>query len=261
MAELAPSLSGRCVVVTRPRAQSGELCDRIEALGASVIEFPTIKISAPENLQPLRQALKNITAYDWLLLTSTNAVDALVDELGSQTAAILDQVRIATVGGATERKVHDLGVKVDFVPSQYNFACLCKEMVEAENLQGAGMLYPCSDLVQAESSQPLNQAGATVELVVAYRTLPDDSGDVTGLQQRLKRGEVDAIIFASPSAARNFFARIEPDHLPDSVQLVSIGPKTTSALQSVVSQDICQAGQSDVEGIVEILREKLINSS
>ncbi|MDE0828816.1 MAG: uroporphyrinogen-III C-methyltransferase, partial [Vicinamibacterales bacterium] len=46
-------LFGRSVVVTRPRAQASDLVDRLEQLGANVVEVPTIQIVAPENLAPL----------------------------------------------------------------------------------------------------------------------------------------------------------------------------------------------------------------
>ena len=52
----ARPLAGRCIVVTRPRAQAPALADRLAAAGASVLTVPTIAIEAPESWDPLDRA-------------------------------------------------------------------------------------------------------------------------------------------------------------------------------------------------------------
>ena len=76
-------LFGRRVVVTRARAQAGELSERLEALGAEVREFPTIEIRPPEDFGPLDAAIRDLDSFGWIVFTSVNGVDAFVERLRS----------------------------------------------------------------------------------------------------------------------------------------------------------------------------------
>jgi uroporphyrinogen III methyltransferase/synthase len=61
-------LFGRRVLVTRPREQAADLCDRLAALGADPIEAPVIRIAAPEDPGPLLAAAATPAAFDWIVL-------------------------------------------------------------------------------------------------------------------------------------------------------------------------------------------------
>ncbi|MDQ3639644.1 MAG: uroporphyrinogen-III C-methyltransferase, partial [Actinomycetota bacterium] len=74
-------LFGRRVVVTRARAQAGELSIELEALGAEAVEFPTIEIASPEDFGPLDDAIHALDSFDWLVFTSVNGVEAFVERL------------------------------------------------------------------------------------------------------------------------------------------------------------------------------------
>jgi len=67
-------LFGTTVVVTRAREQASGLRDRLETLGAAVLELPTIVVEArPVELPPLADVA-------WIVLTSANGVAALFDQ-------------------------------------------------------------------------------------------------------------------------------------------------------------------------------------
>ena len=55
--------------MTRAREQASGLRDRLETLGAQVLELPTIAI------EPLEVPAPDLTGVEWLLLTSPNGVD------------------------------------------------------------------------------------------------------------------------------------------------------------------------------------------
>ena len=74
-------LFGKRVLVTRSRAQAGALTRLLEGQGADVIEVPTIRIEPPEDYGELDEALRRLSAFDWVVFTSTNAVDAVFDRL------------------------------------------------------------------------------------------------------------------------------------------------------------------------------------
>src|SRR4051795_6121079 len=74
-------LQGVRVLVGRARHQAGALSAELRKVGASVIEIPFIEIGEPRSFKPLDEALKNLDAYDWLILTSVNGVDAMWNRL------------------------------------------------------------------------------------------------------------------------------------------------------------------------------------
>src|SRR5690348_13780922 len=60
-------LFGKRIVVTRASGQAGELTARLEALGACVIEIPTIEIRPASDTAPLDRAIADLSSYDWLI--------------------------------------------------------------------------------------------------------------------------------------------------------------------------------------------------
>ena len=248
-----PLLTGRRIVVTRPRDQSGQLREQLEQLGARVISFPTIKIVPARDASLLEAALQRIRQYDWILLTSRNAVDAVARATKANAAEALGEVPIAVVGMATLRHLTDLGIHADFVPSQFNMATLCSELIQTANVDGQRFLYPCGDLADAAGPQTLRDAGAIVDAIEAYRTIPDDSADADALCRSLAADDIDAMMFASPSAVQAFFDKIAPHCVSPRVGLVSIGPKTTQALKKAAPGRVTEARQAEVEGLVEAL--------
>src|SRR5207248_7334728 len=74
-------LHGRRVVVTRARAQSSGLASALGALGAEVVELPTIRIVPRTGSPEVREAVHGIHAYALVCLTSPNGVRLLFDAL------------------------------------------------------------------------------------------------------------------------------------------------------------------------------------
>src|SRR5205807_8507572 len=72
-----PPLSTIRVLIGRARHQAGALSRELRKLGAEVLEIPFIEIRQPRSFQALDSALRNLTQYDWLILTSVNGVEAM----------------------------------------------------------------------------------------------------------------------------------------------------------------------------------------
>ena len=97
-------LDGRRIVVTRARAQASELRDRLEALGAEVIELPVIRIVPVVASPEIDAALDNLADYDDVILTSSNGVRCLFDQLskrGLDARAFETATRIIAIGPGT----------------------------------------------------------------------------------------------------------------------------------------------------------------
>ena len=113
-------LFGRRVVVTRARAQAGELSRDLERLGAEVHEFPTIEITPPEDFGPLDAAIRDLDSFDWLVFTSVNGVEAFVGRLrhhGLDLRAVPRDARVAAIGPATRREFEGPGCGSTWFPA------------------------------------------------------------------------------------------------------------------------------------------------
>src|SRR5262245_23119645 len=112
-------LFGRRIVVTRSREQAGELVEMLEERGADAIQTPTIRIAPPEDYDPLDRACADAAGYDWIVLTSANAVDAFFGRL-FQHGDIRDLkgVRLCAIGASTAQRIGGYGVRVDLIPDE-----------------------------------------------------------------------------------------------------------------------------------------------
>ena len=181
-------LAGRRVVVTRTRAQASALAARLSELGATVVELPVIAIEdPPDGGRSLDAAADRVVAgaYEWVVLTSTNAVDRLLAVLGDRTAP--PAVRWAAVGAGTARRLSEGGVPADLVPE----TSVSESLVEAfppvapgpppapdGRSVGAGtVLLPRAETVRGAVAPGLRAKGWSVDEVVAYRTVAGRPGD------------------------------------------------------------------------------------
>ena len=73
------ALAGRKIVVTRASRAAGALCGLLRQRGASPLLYPCIDFLPPQDPAPLERALEALAAgkFDWLVLTSTTAVEAI----------------------------------------------------------------------------------------------------------------------------------------------------------------------------------------
>ncbi len=251
-------LAGKRIVVTRAPEQAGELIDVLESLGAHVLVMPTVSFAPPENPGELDAALKHLADFDWVLFTSQNAVRFFCrrwTETGRE-AVVLGAVRgcVAAVGSATARAITAEGVQVDYVAQTQTGESLAAEL--RDSMAGKEVLLPRSDRVDDRLPAALREAGARVTEVVAYRTLRPETLD-SEILQSVRHAEIDAIVFASPSAFHNlaaFLPSTELAVLSNRVQFATIGSTTTRALRdagarvAIESNDSSSAGLADAIG-------------
>ncbi len=199
------TLSGKRVVITRAAEQANTLADMLQARSAEALLYPCIAIEPPADTGALDSALQSAARgeFDWLILTSSNAVNIL-----AQRAAALQLdvsgMRAAAVGRATaEAAQSNLVMRVEFLPEIYSSAALAATIPVKP---GERVLLPQADIALTDLSDALERRGAAVLTVMAYRTVMGVGGAAVPLL--LKQRTIDAITFTSPSAVRNFLWRL-----------------------------------------------------
>jgi uroporphyrinogen III methyltransferase / synthase len=254
------ALREKIVVVTRAAAQSGELCEELNARGARVRLLPLVSFVPPENYDALDGALTGIETFDWVLFTSVNAVQAL-ERRGNELHRGLNRdvklPRAATVGPVTADAAEAAGFSVEYVAADHSGAGLAREL--GEELRNKKVFLPRSDRANADLPAALRRSGALVTEVVAYRNLPPSTTDREKLHESLRDG-VDSILFYSPSAVQNFLELLGSERLgtlQGRVLMLAIGPTTANALSAAGIQRIARAADTTTKAIVEVLEGHL----
>ncbi len=245
-------LFGKKVLVTRSRDQASVLSDLLRRYGADPIEFPLIKISPPADFGELDAALDRIENYDWLIFTSANGFKAVVDRLMALGHDIrwLRGPKIAAIGTATAKAIQTLGIRVDFVPSQFVAEAIEREFPEEVN--GKHILIPRAEEAREVLPEKLAKRGAVVDVVTAYRTELDEAGETDRIREMIRTCEIDVITFTSSSTVRNFIKLIGTA-IPDSITIACIGPITAQTASEMGLNPSIVADEHTIEGLVKAL--------
>ena len=170
-------LAGLRIAVTRAGERGSPLAAALRAKGATVHEVPLTRIETLD-LTPLHEAVRRLVAFDWILLTSVNAVAHLarvVAERGAEAA--MATRRLAVVGAATSAAADGHGWRTPTVqPENAQAVGMLDAMASRSDIEGARMLYPCAAGARDVLPDGLRALGALVESVPVYRSAPDPDG-------------------------------------------------------------------------------------
>ncbi|HZR14079.1 MAG TPA: uroporphyrinogen-III C-methyltransferase [Acidimicrobiia bacterium] len=250
-------LFGRTVVVTRAREQASGLRARLEDLGAQVVELPAIAI------EPVDVVLPDLGAYEWLVLTSANGVDALFDR-GLRPAGLdaraLAGLRIAAIGPGTASALATRGITADLVPERFVAESLLDAFPAPGGARGRAARVLLARAEQARDVLPdgLRARGYDVDVLVLYRTTtsrPDDAALAA-----VRDGRVDAVTFTSSSTVRNLCEVLGgplADRPSGGPLVVSIGPVTSATARDLGVRVDAEATEHTIDGLVAALVDGL----
>ena len=244
-------LRGRSVLVTRAAHQAEPLLEALRGVGGEPVALPTIEIVPPVDPGPLRKAVQEMAAgrYHWVVLTSANAVEQMVGANGGTFAReTLGGARVAAVGAATAKRLQSFGIDVDLLPGRPDASALADALVP---WCGAGcrLLYPHGDLARETIASRMEQGGAHVDAVPAYRTVPVLTADAAMLG-RLRSGEIDIVTFASPSSVRNLVRMLGDSSHLEKARVVCVGAVTARAVRELGLPVDVIADDATVDGLV-----------
>jgi uroporphyrinogen III methyltransferase / synthase len=246
-------LQGQTVLVTRSLSQSPELRQLLTVQGARVLEMPTLEIGAPSSWEALDRSISQISHYNWLILTSANAVNYFFDRLttAGQDARALAGVKIAVVGHKTAEVLRQHGINPDFIPPEFIADTLVASFPESPH--GQKILFPRVESGgRAVIVQSLVAQGAMVDEVAAYQSVCPQDIDPTALAA-LQQQHVDIITFASSKTVQHFH-QLVGNQLPANwlagVRIASIGPQTSATCQELFGKVDLEATEYTLPGLV-----------
>ncbi|HET7571823.1 MAG TPA: uroporphyrinogen-III synthase [Gaiellaceae bacterium] len=206
------------VLVTRAEEQAEPLAARIRQLGAEVVLCPLIRV------EPLSDDPLDLSAYDWVVVTSPNGARELARRLAAPPR------RFAAIGPGTAEALREHGLEPQLVPRTHTQEGLRDELPPGRALLAAAE-GARRDVLDADFL-PLYR---TVQLV------PDT------------RPEGDLAVLASPSAARALAAT------GARIPVVAIGPQTAVAAREHGLDVAAEAEQSDLDGLVAAVERALVS--
>jgi uroporphyrinogen III methyltransferase/synthase len=247
-------LSGKRIVVTRTRFQAGVLSEQLRALGADVIELPTIRIEPPSDLRAFAELVQDAHAYDWIVFTSPNGVTAFFDLFYKlyDDAREIGGARIAAIGPATAQRIKDFHLKVDLQPEEFVAESIVREFRKQGGVENLRILLARAEKARDLLPKELSALGAIVDEGFAYRTVPETRDD-SGARRRLLEEGADLITFTSSSTVENFLALGLP--WPARMQVASIGPVTSKTARDLGLAVAVEARRHDIPGLVDAVRK------
>ena len=242
-------LFGKRIVVTRATQQAQSLTDKLRELGADVVEMPATQI-ARLDLAPLRHAISRLSGFDWLILTSQNAVAIFWEQLlgEGRDARALAGVKVAAVGPATAGALLEHGITVDVIPERFVAEGLLDMLRARDDVAQSKVLYVTAEGARDVLPRGLRELNADVTLVEAYRSISDGKG-ADRLSRALESDKIDLVTFTSGSAVRGFVDAVGID-LAQKVPAASMGEHTSAALRDAGIEVKAEADESTIDGLV-----------
>ncbi|MGZ5531453.1 MAG: uroporphyrinogen-III synthase [Methylomonas sp.] len=236
--------------MTRPAAQAENLCELIERQGGEALRFPTLEIveecPEPELLQRAAQS-------DWLIFTSTNAVDFAIKAFGGKMPDS-HKTRIAAVGQATATALQQAGWQVDCVPAtEFNSEGLLAE-AQLQDVAGSRCTIVRGVGGREKLAETLRSRGAVVAYLEVYsRRMPNHGG--ADLSAWMTGSQLAAVTITSVEALQNLLAMLDEPliALLRALPLVVVSERIGQTAQQLGFERIAVSRQPTDAAILETL--------
>jgi hydroxymethylbilane synthase len=248
----AAPLSGKRVVVTRPRLQNAEIIEMLERQGAEAVEIPVVRTVGLDEGSAVDEVLDHLARFDWIVFTSRNAVEQFSAAAKRRGVVLGDYAgKVAAVGPSTAAAMAAAGLGADLVARGQTGRSVAEEMVFE---RGDKVLHPCAKDRVGELHEVLSERGAEVTEISIYRTesLPIDANGLSELQ-----AGVDWVLFTSGSTVRGFVDGVRAAGGEAllfgegcRIRYACIGPTTAKAARDIGLLPVVVADSHTADGLV-----------
>lgn len=245
-------LFGVSVLVTRPQGQAQSLAHRLRESGADVRMQPAIAIGPPDDWTPVDQALADLSRFDWLVFSSSNGVQCLLDRLLATGGDLrrLGSIKLAVIGPGTADELSRYHLRADLVPGVYQAEGLAAAL--GSDARGKRFLLARASRGREVLADELRAAGGTVEQIVVYSSRDVQQAD-PAIVEALDRGSIHWITVTSSAIARGLAALLGPSMR--NAKLASISPITSATLRELGYEPAVEATEATMVGVVEAIQK------
>jgi uroporphyrinogen-III synthase len=250
-------ISGKTIVITRDVKQAKPFAEQLKNLGANVLLFPTIKISPPDDPDQIRKTLTDLSAFEWIIFTSSNAVRYFFKFINEKQNA-LQKIKIACVGNKTSEALEGFHLTPMIIPDIYTSHDLLDAILK-QDVKGKRILLPVSNLAGNELQEGLKIHGALVEQLVVYKNVPNTNSKNELIFEKIGNHRIDCITFFSPSAVNTFADLIGEKGISlintRKIKIAVIGSTTAfAARENKLIPEIMPAKSNEDSFVVELER-------
>jgi len=227
------SLKNKTILITKSEIEAGKSVQPLIDEGARIIYFPTIKIISRTDSPDLPGILNRFKEFDYLIFTSSNAVEIFAG-LAESYSLDLTKIKIAAVGQRTADECESFGIKTDILADEFSSKGLIKKFSESD-IAGKKIFIPCSTLSNDDLKLGLTELGAQVVTLPVYDVVPNDFTDLTKEYEEVLEHQPDVYVFTSPSSFEGFIKLMKIKNIEDyfnNCLVCSIGTTTESAISS-----------------------------
>lgn len=235
---MSGELEGVRVVVTRSSQQAAGLIARLEERGAEVVPLALLEVAPPEDPRPLERVASELALFDWLVLTSANAVESLLDASGG---AVPERLEVAAIGEATARALRGYGIEPALVAERSRAEGLADQLAPRIRRRRR-VLLPQADDARPLLAERLEEAGAEVVRVTAYRKRVPE-GAIERARALFDRAPWGWVTFTSPSIVRHLVEALGATWSEgrSTLAAASIGPVTSAELRRYGAEPAAEA--------------------
>jgi len=234
-------LSGKRIVVTRPRELAQGLAALIAQAGGEPLLFPTIEIRDAEDPAPARALLARLHEFDLAVFVSPSAVRKAFElAAGREWPA---RLRVAAVGAGTRRELESRGLRQVIAPAgraDSEALLALPEMAGARRVaifRGAGGREWLGEALAAR--------GARVEYAECYRRERPPAAPQPD-------GRVDAFCVSSGEALRNLLSLLGRERVAQAPVFVPHA-RVAAAARELGLREPVRAGPSDAEMLAALV--------
>lgn len=235
------------VAITRDESLDGPLTAALRRRGLEPVQCAVVGEAPAPDAEPLQRLACSLEDHDWLVVASQRAVSALMAARGERPLPA--GLRTAAVGAKTAERLLAAGAVAPLTAPSAGAAALIEVLREADTWRGRRVLVPRALEGGRELADALRRFGACVDEVVAYCTVARPCPEIV---DAWRAARPDAVVVASPSAARALVEALGPDVLRRLVRVAAMGSTTAMQLVALGVPAMVPA-RSDFEAVAELV--------
>jgi uroporphyrinogen-III synthase len=248
---IAGALSGRGIVITRPREHAVALAELIRAAGGDPVLFPTLEILPPDDAAAVAGVLARLSSFQLAVFVSPTAAArgcAMVS-----TSAWPAGLRVAAVGAGTAKTLERLGCRDVISPPGEADSEALAALPELQDLHDCAVVIFRGQGGREWLRTKLEERGARVEYAECYRRARP-AADAGGLLARWQRGGIEAVSITSIEGLENFIVMLGPTgkgYLCATPVFVP-HPRIAAAARELGVRQVLVTGPGDVQTVAEM---------
>jgi uroporphyrinogen-III synthase len=201
---------------------------------------PLLSRSKLDEIQPWLMS----TEVNQVVFTSTNAVEAIKKYLHRGDTWTIPNWEVFSMSGKTKEALHPYISPERIVATAENAKALAEKIIQRGVRE---IVFFCGKKRRDELPNILKEAGVTVREIVLYETIETPV---------VVAGDIDAVLFFSPSAVKSFFS---VNQLKETAVCFAIGDTTARSIADFTGSRVVTSKTPDQQALMTAVASHLRN--